>query len=205
MKITDIEKRIIQELRDPLYSVEFVNDWLSRPTENVFVNAPAALQQAMVEGFMVAVRKLSERVRCAQVRWCAEDVIAVAERNGITLTPAQAEKWLEKIEQWIREIPIEYVNEVLASASKESFEEAKREMPAIFTHDEAANIVELFEETLSAFKVVLPSPEDDEKDPCNSAPLYGSTYSNLLDNVEEILIALLERCNAQNVITGVFS
>lgn len=59
----------------------------------------------------------------AQVRWCAEDVIAAAEQNGITLTPAQAEKWLEKNERWFREMLTEYGNEVLASASKESFEE----------------------------------------------------------------------------------
>lgn len=62
----------------------------------------------------------------AQVRWCAEDVIAAAERNGITLTPAQAEKWLEKNERWFREMLTEYGNEVLASASKESFEEVSR-------------------------------------------------------------------------------
>lgn len=57
------------------------------------------------------------------VRWCAEDVIAAAERNGITLTEAQAEKWLEKNERWFKEMLTEYGNEVLASASKESFEE----------------------------------------------------------------------------------
>ena len=49
------------------------------------------------------------------VRWCAEDVIAAAERNGITLTEAQAEKWLEKNERWFKEMLPEYGNEVLAS------------------------------------------------------------------------------------------
>lgn len=62
-----------------------------------------------------------ERRWFAQVRWCAEDVIAAA--DGITLTEAQAEKWLEKNERWFRETLTEYGNEVLASASKESFEE----------------------------------------------------------------------------------
>ena len=59
------------------------------------------------------------------VRWCAEDVIAAAERNGVTLTEAQAEKWLEKNERWFKEMLTEYGNEVLASASKESFEEVR--------------------------------------------------------------------------------
>lgn len=57
------------------------------------------------------------------VRWCAEDVIAAAEQNGVTLTEVQAEKWLEKNERWFKEMLTEYGNEVLASASKESFEE----------------------------------------------------------------------------------
>ena len=62
----------------------------------------------------------------AQVRWCAEDVIAAAEQNGITLTEAQAEKWLEKNERWFKEMLTEYGNEVLASASRESFEEVSK-------------------------------------------------------------------------------
>ena len=59
------------------------------------------------------------------VRWCAEDVIAAAEQNGITITEAQAEKWLEKNERWFKEMLTEYGNEVLASASKESFDEVR--------------------------------------------------------------------------------
>lgn len=57
------------------------------------------------------------------VRWCAEDVIAAAKRNGITFTEAQAEKWLKKNERWFKEMLTEYGNEVLASVSRESFEE----------------------------------------------------------------------------------
>ena len=38
------------------------------------------------------------------VRWCAEDVIAAAKQNGVTLTEAQAEKWLEKNERWFKEM-----------------------------------------------------------------------------------------------------
>lgn len=48
---------------------------------------------------------------------------AAAEQNGVTLTEVQAEKWLEKNERWFKEMLTEYGNEVLASASKESFEE----------------------------------------------------------------------------------
>lgn len=59
----------------------------------------------------------------AITRWCAEDVIAAAEQNGVTLTREQAERWLKNNENWFTNMLTEYGNEVLASASKESFEE----------------------------------------------------------------------------------
>lgn len=57
-----------------------------------------------------------------------------------------------------------------------------------YTHDEAARIVELFEEILDEYNIHIPSPEDEEREPDNMVGLYGSTYSNLLDSVEEYLI-----------------
>lgn len=63
----------------------------------------------------------------------------------------------------------------------------------IFTHDEAASIVDLFDDILCRYEIKVPSPEDDEREPDNETGLYGSTYSDLLDEVEEILIELLER------------
>lgn len=47
---------------------------------------------------------------------------------------------------------------------------------AIFTHDEAARIVELFEDVLDEHGIKVPSPEDDERDPDNEAKLYGSVF-----------------------------
>ena len=59
-KLTDKEKEIIRRLNDNLYTVEFCEEWLSRKPENVFTNAPAALQQVMVEGYITAVRNLAK-------------------------------------------------------------------------------------------------------------------------------------------------
>lgn len=64
---------------------------------------------------------------------------------------------------------------------------------AIYTHDEAALIVELFEGILDAHNIKIPSPEDDEREPDNEAKLYGSVYSGLLDAVENSIIDLLGR------------
>lgn len=64
---------------------------------------------------------------------------------------------------------------------------------AIYTHDEAALIVEAFENALEKYGVKLPSPEDDEREADNDAALYGNTYGDLLDSVEAALIDVLDR------------
>lgn len=63
----------------------------------------------------------------------------------------------------------------------------------IFTHDETTQIVEMFESLLEEHNIVIPSPEDDQRDPDNAASLYGSTYSDLHDRIEEALLNILKR------------
>lgn len=66
-------------------------------------------------------------------------------------------------------------------------------MKTIYTHDEAAAIVELFEDVLDRCNVVIPSPEDYERRDDNEAKLYGTIYYDLLADVEDAIIGLLER------------
>ena len=76
----------------------------------------------------------------------------------------------------------------------------------IYTHDEAARIVELFEDVLDQYGIKVPSPEDEEREPDNEAKLYGSVYSDLLDSVEEALITVLGRhIHSSEIKTGEFS
>lgn len=76
----------------------------------------------------------------------------------------------------------------------------------IYTHDEAAIIVELFENMLDRYNIRLPSPEDDEREPDNDVALYGSTYSDLFDSVEAYLINILNRHTSDTeVVQYVFS
>ena len=63
----------------------------------------------------------------------------------------------------------------------------------VFTHDIAARIVENFESVLDEQDITLTSPEDDEKEPDNAVRLYGSTYCDLLDVTESIVIQTLEQ------------
>ena len=64
---------------------------------------------------------------------------------------------------------------------------------AVYTHDEAVRIVDLFENILDAHGIKIPSPEDDERESDNEAKLYGSVYWGLLDDVEESIIELLQK------------
>lgn len=76
----------------------------------------------------------------------------------------------------------------------------------IYTHDEAMLIVEMFEDVLNTYDISVPSPEDDEREPDNMIGLYGSTYSDLLDSVEDRLIEILNK-HGQNckIVQGEFS
>ena len=58
--MTDREKEIIKEIADPLYTVEFLEKWIVR-SDNVEVNAPAALQAVEAKGFYRAIKCLAEK------------------------------------------------------------------------------------------------------------------------------------------------
>lgn len=76
----------------------------------------------------------------------------------------------------------------------------------IYTHDEAMLIVEIFEDVLSKYNISVPSNEDDERENDNLIGLYGSTYSDLLDRVEEKICSILARCRrGEKIIENEFS
>ena len=53
------QEAIIRRLNDPLYTVEFLKEWVNR-NDNVFINAPAALQAMGASGFFAAVRAIEQ-------------------------------------------------------------------------------------------------------------------------------------------------
>ena len=57
--MTDKEKEIIRGLNHPLYTVEFLEKWKDRDN-NVFANAPAALQAMEANGYYEAVKRIIE-------------------------------------------------------------------------------------------------------------------------------------------------
>ena len=77
---------------------------------------------------------------------------------------------------------------------------------SIYTRDEAARIVEMFEDVLDRYNISVPSPEDDEREPDNMIGLYGSTFWDLLEEVESALADILEKHTVgTEIIRGVFS
>lgn len=74
----------------------------------------------------------------------------------------------------------------------------------IYTHSEAADIVELFEDVLEQNNVTIPSPEDYERGE-DSGRLYGSTYYHLLETVEARLVEIANKVrNGAQVVEDVF-
>ena len=79
-------------------------------------------------------------------------------------------------------------------------------MSKVYTHDEATRILELFEDVLADNGIVVPSPEDEDREEDNYACLYGSTYSDLLDDVECIIKDVAERAKrGDDIIPDVYS
>ena len=58
IKLTELEKQIITELGDSLYTVEFVEAWINR-SDNVIINPFAALQAMGAKGYHQAVKRMA--------------------------------------------------------------------------------------------------------------------------------------------------
>ena len=63
----------------------------------------------------------------------------------------------------------------------------------IFTLNEAADIVMMFDDVLDRYDITVPSPEDDERTEDNDARLYGSVFWELVEAVQEHVVDILQR------------
>lgn len=75
----------------------------------------------------------------------------------------------------------------------------------IYTQTVATNIVELFDDILERYNIRVPSDEDDEREP-DAVGLYGTTYFQLLDDVEAVLIPILQSVTPNTeIVIGIYS
>lgn len=59
IQLTLEEKKIVQELNDPLYTVEYLEEWINR-NDNVAINAVAALSAMGAKGYYKAVQHIKK-------------------------------------------------------------------------------------------------------------------------------------------------
>lgn len=62
IELTELEKQIINELDHPLYTVEFIENWINQEPD-VLINTVAALQVMGVQGYYDAVHQMADRQR----------------------------------------------------------------------------------------------------------------------------------------------
>ena len=60
----------------------------------------------------------------------------------------------------------------------------------IYTMNEAANIIDLFEDLLDKYDITVPSEDDADRTEDNAARIYGTEYSELLDTIQTRLAML---------------
>ncbi len=56
--LSDAEKAIVEKLNHSIYTVNFLEDWINRK-DDVFTNAPAALQSCTAYGFYQAIKAMA--------------------------------------------------------------------------------------------------------------------------------------------------
>lgn len=64
--MTEREREIAEKINHPLYTVEFLEEWIDR-NDNVFINAVAALQAMGAKGFYEAIKQIAKREETAGV------------------------------------------------------------------------------------------------------------------------------------------
>ena len=68
----------------------------------------------------------------------------------------------------------------------------------IYTEEVAHDIVEKFEELLDKHNIYIPDEDRQlEDDPDNTAKIYGITYWDLLEDVENLIVELCGICNVK--------
>ena len=57
--MTERERRVAERLAHPLYTAEYLEEWINR-NDSVFSNAPSALQSCTAKGYYEAVRLMAK-------------------------------------------------------------------------------------------------------------------------------------------------
>lgn len=69
----------------------------------------------------------------------------------------------------------------------------------VYTHDEAAKILDKIDDVLVKYDIRVPSPEDEDDDR-HETGLHGSTYDELFNYVEDRLKAIIKVVQTGNYV-----
>lgn len=58
--LTDTERRLVEQLNHSVYTVDYLEEWINR-NDNVYLNAPSALNAMGAKGFYSAVKMMAEK------------------------------------------------------------------------------------------------------------------------------------------------
>ena len=73
----------------------------------------------------------------------------------------------------------------------------KAKTKPIYTHNLAADMIELFEDELDKRNIKI--PDEDRTGDESEAAIYGMTYANLLDDVESVIVNYCEQAKVDYV------
>ena len=63
-------KKVVEELKHPVYTVEFLEEWTKR-NDNALINAPAALQAMGAKGYYQAAEQMAKKIQEQELQnWC---------------------------------------------------------------------------------------------------------------------------------------
>lgn len=61
INLTEKEKELINNLGHALYTSDYIEEWINR-NDNVFINAPAALNAMAAKGYWQAVKQMTKNM-----------------------------------------------------------------------------------------------------------------------------------------------
>ena len=120
--MSETEKQLIQKLNDPYYTVSRLETWINR-SDNIFINAPAALRATNIKGYYEAVKRMARQTSTNAYMLVSCDNECMKQRVlavNLTMQEAQAALRRNVLTRLIElyDLPYKVANELYSSAEQ---------------------------------------------------------------------------------------
>lgn len=92
--MNELERKIVTTLKDPLYTIEFLESWIDRD-DNVLINAPAALQAVGAKSYYKAIQQIARCCKEGKVDFHDEEQLYM--QISISVYPTDGTESLDKL------------------------------------------------------------------------------------------------------------